>query len=162
MEKEIICTDINGKEYKVPADKLTFRPSVYGLIIENGKILLSKQWDGYDFPGGGMELGEAIEETLKREVKEETGLEVKIGKIIASENSFFKLPVIKEDKFVHSILMYYLCERTGGELTTENFDEHEKEYADMPEWISLDEIENIKFYNSVDSVKIIKEGKNKI
>jgi ADP-ribose pyrophosphatase YjhB (NUDIX family) len=157
MEKEVICTDINGKEYKVPVSKLAFRPSVYGVIIENEKVLLSKQWDGYDFPGGGMDLGETIEESLKREIKEETGLEVKVGKVVACENSFFKLPH-REDKFVHSILIYYLCERTGGELSTANFDEHEKEYADMPEWIDINDVKKIKFYNSVGSVKIIKEA----
>jgi nucleoside triphosphatase len=156
MEKEVICTDINGKEYKVPVSKLTFRPSVYGLIIEDEKVLLSKQWDGYDFPGGGVDLGETLEDAVKREVKEETGLEVKVGKIVACENSFFKLPY-KEDEFVHSILIYYLCERISGELSTANFDEYEKEYADMPEWINVKEIDKIKFYNSVDSVKIIKE-----
>lgn len=157
MEKEVICTDINGKEFKVPVGKLTFRPSVYGVIIEEGKILLSKQWDGYDFPGGGVNIGEEIEEAVKREVKEETGLKVSVGKVVACENSFFKLP-FKEDQFVHSILIYYLCERTGGELSTQNFDEHEKEYADMPEWIDIEDVEKLKFYNSVDSVKIIKEA----
>lgn len=156
-KKEVVCKDINGNEFKVSADKLVFRPSVYGVIIENGKILLSKQWDGYDIPGGGVDIGEAIEDALKREVKEETGLDVEVGKVVACENSFFKLP-FGEDKFVHSILIYYLCKRVGGELTIENFDEHEKEYADMPEWISIENIENIKFYNSVDSVKIIKEA----
>lgn len=104
-----------------------------------------------------MDLGETIEEALKREIKEETGLEASVGKVVACENSFFKLP-FGEDKFVHSILAYYLCERIGGELSIENFDEHEKEYADMPEWISIDDVEKIKFHNSVDSVKIINQA----
>jgi ADP-ribose pyrophosphatase YjhB (NUDIX family) len=157
MEKEIICTDLNGKQVSVPLSKLTFRPSVYGVIIEDGKILLSKQWgDGYDFPGGGIDLGESIIDALKREVKEETGLDVEIGRIVACENSFFKFRF--EDKCVQSILMFYLCKRVGGELTTEFFDEHEKKYAEMPEWISLDDIVKIKFYNSADSLKIIKDA----
>lgn len=156
MEKEVICIDINGNEFKVSASKLTFRPSVYGIIIEDSKILLSKQWEGYDFPGGGIDIGEEIEEALKREVKEETGLEVRVGNVVSCENSFFKLP-FSEDKFVHSILIYYLCERISGTLSMENFDEHEKKYAGMPEWIGIGDIEKIKFCNSVDSVKIIKK-----
>jgi ADP-ribose pyrophosphatase YjhB (NUDIX family) len=157
MEKEIICTDLNGKQISVPVSKLTFRPSVYGVIIEDGKILLSKQWgDGYDFPGGGIDIGESIDEALKREVKEETGLDVEIGRIVHCESSFFKFRF--EDKCVQSILMYYLCKRVGGELTVEYFDEHEKEYADMPEWINIEDVDNvrIRLYNSADSIKIIK------
>lgn len=54
---------------------------VYGLIIENGKILLINKITGpYDgklyLPGGSINFGEIPEETLKREIKEETGLEI--------------------------------------------------------------------------------------
>jgi len=156
MEREIVCTDLNGNTVSVPKSKLAFRPAVYGVIIEDGKVLLSKQWDGYDFPGGGIEIGESIVDALKREVREETGLEVEVGKILACESSFFKYRF--EDKCVQSILIYYSCKRTGGELTTENFDEKEKEYADMPEWINIEDIEKIKFYNSADNIKIIREA----
>lgn len=88
-EKIISCRDIDGNIFEVPASELKFRPSVYGIIIQDNKVLLSKQWDGYDFPGGGIELGETIEEALKREVWEETGLKVEKGQFVACEESFF-------------------------------------------------------------------------
>ncbi|MDD5396539.1 MAG: NUDIX domain-containing protein [Candidatus Moranbacteria bacterium] len=156
MKKEVICSDIEGNKFNVPVSELSFRPSVYAVIIENGKILLSKQWDGYDFPGGGMDIGETIEEALKREVMEETGIEIEISKVVDCENSFFKLPFAGNN--VHSILMYFLCKNIGGILTTDNFDENEKKYADMPEWIDLNDINDIKFHNPVDSLKIIKDA----
>ena len=65
-EKKVTCTDRHGNTYSVPANELVFRPSVYAVIIKDNRIFLSKQWDGYDFPGGGIELGETSEEALIR------------------------------------------------------------------------------------------------
>ena len=55
------------------------RPSVRGIILRDGKIAMmhSKKYDYYKFPGGGIEPGETLEETLIREVREESGLIVK-------------------------------------------------------------------------------------
>ncbi|MEM3445761.1 MAG: NUDIX domain-containing protein [Thermoplasmata archaeon] len=54
-----------------------------GVLIKNGKILLIRRknepWKGmYALPGGFVEYGERVEETVLREVKEETGLEARI------------------------------------------------------------------------------------
>jgi len=56
-----------------------YRTSVKALIKnKEGKILLSKEESGfYDFLGGGLDHGETLQEGLKREVLEETGLHVK-------------------------------------------------------------------------------------
>jgi ADP-ribose pyrophosphatase YjhB (NUDIX family) len=150
---EVTCYDIKGTAFQVASSQLTFRPAVYGVVIENDNILLSKQWDGYDFPGGGIELGELTEDALQREVKEETGLEVTVGKLVQASSSFFKLPF--KNTFVHSIHLYYACEVCGGELSTEHFDEQEKKYADMPEWVSLSKIPSITVYSSVNAREII-------
>lgn len=152
----IKCRDIYGVKFEVSIDKLSFRPSVYAIIFNDDKILLSKQWDGYDFPGGGIKLGETIEEALTREVKEETGFEIKASEIVACENSFFKYR--EKERYVQSILIYRLGEISSGEMSLKFIAESEKHYIDMPEWISMEEIANIKFYNSVDSVKIIKKA----
>jgi 8-oxo-dGTP pyrophosphatase MutT (NUDIX family) len=159
--KKVKYRDINNNVGEVDVDKLFFRPSVYGVLIEGDKILLSPQWDGYDFPGGGMEIYETVEQALEREFWEETGLKVKRREIVVCESNFFKLPYGgNEGQYCNSIAMYYLCERIGGELSTGNFDEHEKEYAKMPKWVDLKNIEKIKFYTSVDNIDIINKVMN--
>lgn len=151
--KKVKFVDRDKNEGEISVDKLIFRPSVYGVLIEDGKILLSKQWDGYDFPGGGVDLGETIDEALEREFWEETGLKVKRKEVVCCESNFFYAQTSKE--YFHSILIYYLCEKVGGELSMDNFDEYEKEYADMPEWIDLKDVDKLKFYNSIDSLDVL-------
>ena len=80
--KSIICKDVFGNQYTVPIDDLNIRVGVYAVIIEDNKILLTRQWDGYSLIGGGVEKGETIEESIVREVKEETGLTITPDKII--------------------------------------------------------------------------------
>lgn len=55
-----------------------------GALIENdeGKILMIKEPKrGWEFPGGQVEIGENLTEALKREVKEETGIDIAIGNL---------------------------------------------------------------------------------
>ena len=49
------------------------RPSVRGIIIKDEKIAMmhSLKYDYYKLPGGGIEDGDQLEDTLIREVKEE-------------------------------------------------------------------------------------------
>ncbi|EKE10889.1 MAG: MutT/NUDIX family protein [uncultured bacterium] len=152
----ITCRDLNRNEEEVSIDKLSFRPSVYGLMIKDEKILLARQWDGYDFPGGAIEINEGIQDALVREIKEETGLDVKPGKIITAENCFFKMPA--KGNYVNSILLYYLCDVIGGELSDKNFSENEKSYASMPEWVNISDLDKIKLYSSAENEKIINEA----
>jgi len=60
-----------------------YRTSIKALVLDDKKrFLLCKEENGYwDLPGGGMHFGEKYEKTLKREIFEETGLEItEIGK----------------------------------------------------------------------------------
>lgn len=96
---------------------------VGGVVIEDGRVLLIKrgseplrgQWS---IPGGMVELGETLQASVARELLEETGLEVRVGKVIevfdrildekgqaASRNA--------KPKF-HYVIVDYLCERLGG------------------------------------------------
>lgn len=61
-----------------------FRIAVSALIFEGGRILLAhrRDIDWWNLPGGGMEVGETVEEALHREVYEETGLKVEIEQLV--------------------------------------------------------------------------------
>ena len=71
----------------------TFNIGVKALILNNNKILILKEIDIrrgnvelYDLPGGRMEEGESIKETLKRELKEELGIiNYSLGPIIHAQ-----------------------------------------------------------------------------
>ena len=56
-----------------------------GIIIDNGQLLifkLAKANNWYSLPGGKIEFGENIEQTIVREMLEETGIKPEIGKLL--------------------------------------------------------------------------------
>ncbi len=158
QNKKIVCRDINGNLEEKDISELTWRPSIYGIIILDEKILLVPQWDGYDFPGGGVNIGETLDEALAREVWEETGLRVKRDKLVSCTEDFFLK--LQSRRPSHSILLYYTCKDISGTVSTDNFDEEEKTYSKKAEWIPIADVPKlkIKFYNPVDSLAIIQKA----
>lgn len=59
-----------------------FNVRVYGILEREGNVLLVEEevrgWNLIKFPGGGLEFGEGLTDGLKREFKEEFGIEVEI------------------------------------------------------------------------------------
>ncbi|MDR0850689.1 MAG: NUDIX domain-containing protein [Christensenellaceae bacterium] len=158
MKKTIICKDVFGNQYKVPAEDLNIRVGVYAVIIKDNKILLTHQWDGYSLIGGSVEKGEMIEEALVREVKEETGLTIMPDKIIYQATTFFKRD--KDAKPNQSVQLYFTHSQLFGELSNRKIAKSEKTYTnDMPEWVSLNDIKNIKFRHSISLQTILKAYK---
>ena len=92
---------------------------VGAVIVDRGRVVLIKrkheplagQWS---LPGGAVELGESLEECVRREMLEETGLEVEVGPVI---EVFERITRDDSDTVsYHFVLVDYLCWPLGGEL----------------------------------------------
>ena len=98
---------------------------VGGVIIDNGRALLIRRGSEplrgeWSIPGGTLELGESLEEGVRRELREETGLEVRVLELIEVFDRVFPddgaLPSEKKQRpRFHFVIVDYLCERIGGE-----------------------------------------------
>ena len=94
-----------------------------GAVIEDeaGRILLVKHaperggfWQGkWICPGGELELGETIEEGIKREVMEETRLEIELVRPL---HPFDRIVSSNNEVSLHVIYIDYLARVTGGKL----------------------------------------------
>ncbi|MFT9596917.1 NUDIX hydrolase [Mesobacillus sp.] len=99
-------------------------PGAVVLVFDNkGQLLLQHRSDGgWGLPGGLMELGESLEETARREVKEETGLD--IGELNLEgvfSGAEYYLKVANGDE-LYSVTTVYSTQDYVGEL---ELDEHE-------------------------------------
>ena len=106
------------------------------IFNKNGEVLLQKRADcnKWGFPGGAVELGETPEMAAKREVKEETGLDIEVNKLIGIYTDS-DVVCTNGDK-VHSICIGYEMSVTGGELICDENETLELKYFsldDMPE-----------------------------
>jgi nucleoside triphosphatase len=94
----------------VSQEQIYPEPTVGALIVNNeGKILLAKshKWfDKYTLPGGHIELGETMEEAVKREVKEEVGLDVEVVEFLTMQEAIYAKEFYKKK---HFIFFDFLC-----------------------------------------------------
>ena len=113
-------------------------PTVGALIFDpEGKVLLIKshKWgDRYVIPGGHIELGEKIEDALRREIKEETGLDI-------CDIEFFFLHEFIFDKTFHKkrhfLFLDHICKTTSTQVS---LDQEGQEYV----WVNSDEALNLQ------------------
>ena len=136
--KEIIMRNLftlDKKNYD-PNGTVGRRPSVRGIIISDGRIAMmhSLKYDYYKLPGGGIEEGESLEDTLVREVREESGLVVKrdtvkeFGYVRRIEKGRYEDIFIQEN-------FYYLCE-VETEVESQQLDDYEEEERFVLEFVT--------------------------
>jgi 8-oxo-dGTP diphosphatase len=89
------------------------RTRVNGILIQNESILMIKHKmsatrNFWNVPGGGMKYGFSVQENLKREFLEETGLDIEIKKFICA-HEFLEPPL-------HAVELFFEVEQIGGVL----------------------------------------------
>lgn len=111
----LYVVEVGGKSMETDLKRPV--PAVGALIIKDDEILLIKRGHEpgagkWSIPGGSVELGETLVEAVKRETKEETGLDVEVGALAG----IYEL-VVRDDEGdirFHYILMDYFATANPG------------------------------------------------
>lgn len=119
------------------------RLRVNGVLIQDDRILMIKHdmGDGryfWNVPGGGMKYGSSVEENLRREFMEETGLEVELGQFLC--NFEFLEPSL------HAVELYFEVQPIGGKLV-KGIDPEltaEKQLITEIDFLDIDKLASIK------------------
>ena len=122
--------------------------SVGAVILDEDAVLLIKraheplmgQWS---LPGGVVEVGETLAAALRREVHEETGLEVHVGSLVDVLDRVLRGPDSRVE--YHFVILDYLCSVAGGHLA------HSSDAADA-RWVQIGELPHYRVTEKVASV----------
>jgi mutator protein MutT len=93
---------------------------VGGVVIREGRALLIKRGSAplegqWSIPGGTLELGESLQDGVRRELLEETGIAVRVLELIEVFDRIFR-DASGEIQY-HFVIVDYLCEMVSGEAS---------------------------------------------
>lgn len=98
-----------------------YLPVTAAVIERDGMILIARRkrafmGNNWEFPGGKLEDNETLEECLKREIREELGIDIAVGKLISSRKHVLNCQ--------SAIILYaYRAEYVSGEIVLTDHDE---------------------------------------
>lgn len=152
---------MNEKIIEAFGNKLRLRVS--GILLRDKEILLvsHKSIGKTDIlwapPGGGMHFGEPVEECLKREFREETNLEVKVGSLLFV-NEYLEGPL-------HAIELFFEISDYSGELEIGHDPEMspEAQIIQNVRFVSFEEIKKsdpLSFHSIFQNINTLAELKN--
>ena len=113
---------------------------VGAVVVRNGKALIVKRAHEprkgeWSLPGGLLELGESLQDAVRREIKEETALDVTVGPII---ETFDRVHRDDSGKIrYHFVIVDFVCWPNGGKATPGSD-------AEGVAWVGVTEIDAYK------------------
>ena len=138
MMQEVIMTQILYGERigKQGAIRLACSAAVFD---ERGRILLTRRADNgqWCLPGGGMDSGESAAEACEREVLEETGLTVRVKRLVGVYSHPDQLMVYRNGEKFQIVALHFEAESVGGNASLSN------ETTDFG-YYSIEEIEELE------------------
>ncbi|WP_372969319.1 NUDIX hydrolase [Microbacterium sp.] len=131
---------------------MDMRVAAYAVVTDDdGRILLARWTEGrrvaWTMPGGGLEPGEAPEDAVRRELREETGYTVKVGELLGIHSRVIPASqrVNASDAPLHTLRIVYRASVSGGRLTFETDGS-----TDMAEWFPLKAVHDLQRVKLVD------------
>ncbi|PWT27821.1 8-oxo-dGTP diphosphatase [Butyrivibrio fibrisolvens] len=117
--------------------------TVLCLIQDGEKILLQnrvkKDWKGYTLPGGHVEAGESFVDAVKREMKEEAGLNIQNPKLVGIKQFPFKN---EEGVDCRYIVLLFKAEEFKGEVVSSS--EGEMTWVRYDQLSSMDTVDDLE------------------
>jgi 8-oxo-dGTP pyrophosphatase MutT (NUDIX family) len=123
-----------------PAGRFNFR--VAGVAYARGRVLLQRV-AGIDFwflPGGRVEMFESAEDALRREIREELGIEGRIGRLLWVAENFFAL----EGRQYHELGLYFALDLPASVDADEEFLGIEPVVELCMRWYPLDDLPEVR------------------
>lgn len=114
------------------------RVAAYAVVVEDDRVLLTwfrgtdRAAPCWSLPGGGVELGESVEDAIVREVHEETGFAVELGRPLGT-HSFSAPDGPRPPRPYMSVRILYEGIVVGGELGTVEVDGS----TERAEWVAI-------------------------
>lgn len=132
------------------------RPAAYAVIIEQGKLLMTR-WVPEDpnrsplwsLPGGGMEPGEQADETALRETLEETGYSIAIENLLGVHAGHFptRSGIHGSDLPFCALRIIYRAHIVTGGLRDE-----QNGSSDSARWVPIAELDTLRYGSIIDEV----------
>ncbi len=134
--RELYVNDEKDYDTNLP---VVVRKACRAIIMKDGLIatVYSSKHGYYKFPGGGMETGESMKETLIRETLEETGLRI----IPESVREFGYTEEIRRDKYDKAIFdhySYYFLADVEESVDDQKLDKYEREEGYRLKWVTVE------------------------